>query len=58
MVGVIVIETERMEIHFLRCLNTVLAVYEYVSFAKSWQQKGCSSEAATWQVKSTPMEKF
>jgi len=42
----------------LRCLNTVLAVYEYVSFAKSWQGKGCSSEAATWQAKSTPMKNF
>ena len=46
------------ECFLLRCLNTVLAVYEYVSFAKSWQEKGCSSEAATWQVKSTPMKHF
>ena len=37
----------------LRWLNTVLAVCEYtcMSFAKSWQEKGCSSQAETWQVK-------
>ena len=35
----------------LRWLNTVLAVSEYMSFAKSWQEKGCSSQAETWQVK-------
>ena len=28
----------------LRWLNTVLAVSEYMSFAKSWQEKGCSSD--------------
>ena len=27
----------------LRWLNTVLAVSEYRSFAKLWQEKGCSS---------------
>ena len=32
----------------LRWLNTVLAVCEYMSFAKSWQEKGCSSQAGTW----------
>ena len=47
----------------LRCLNTVLAVYEYVSFAKSWQEKGCSSQAEKytsekWQVKNTLMKNF
>ena len=31
----------------LRCLNTVLAIHEYVSFAKSLQAKGCSSQAAS-----------
>ena len=35
----------------LRWLNTVLAVCECMSFAKSWQEKGCSSQAETWQVK-------
>ena len=36
----------------LRWLNTVfMAVSEYMSFAKSWQEKGCSSQAETWQVK-------
>ena len=34
-----------------RWLSTVLAVSEYMSFAKSWQEKGCSSQAETWQVK-------
>ena len=30
----------------LRWLNTVfMAVSEYMSFAKSWQEKGCSSQA-------------
>ena len=32
----------------LRWLNTVLAVCEYMSFAKSWQEKGCSSHTETW----------
>ena len=31
-------------LHMLRWLNTVLAVCEYLSFAKSWQEKGCSSQ--------------
>ena len=39
-------------------LNTVLAVCEYVSFAKSWQEKGCSSQAETWQVKNILMKDF
>ena len=42
----------------LRCLNTVLAIYECVSFTKSWQEEGCSSQAETWQVKSTLMKNF
>ena len=35
----------------LRWLNTVLAVCEYRSFAKSCQEKCRSSQAETWQVK-------
>ena len=35
---------------YLRWLNTVLAVCKYMSFAKSWQEKGCSLQAETWQV--------
>ena len=42
----------------LRWLNTVLAVCEYMSFAKSWQEKGCSSQAETWQVKTILMKDF
>ena len=43
--------------------NTVLAVYEYVSFAKSWQEKGSSSQtekytSEKWQVKNTLMKNF
>ena len=29
----------------LRWLNTDLTVCEYMSFAKSWQEKGCTSQA-------------
>ena len=29
-------------------LNTVLVFCEYMSFAKSWQEKGCSSQAETY----------
>ena len=36
---------------WLRWLNTVLAVCDYMSFAKSWQEKVCCSQAETWQVK-------
>ena len=43
---------------FIRWLNTVLAVCEYISFAKSWQKKGCSSQAETWQVKNILMKDF
>ena len=35
-----------------------LAVCEYMSFAKSRQEKGCSSQAETWQVKNTLMKDF
>jgi len=42
----------------LRWLNTVLAVCEYILFAKSWQEKGCSSQAETWPVKNTLMKGF
>ena len=42
----------------LRWLNTVLAVCEYMSFARSWQEKGCSSQAETWQVKNILMKDF
>ena len=46
--------------HFvlLRWLNTVLAVCDYMSFAKSWQEKGCCSQAETWQVKSVLIKDF
>ena len=37
---------------------TVLAVGEYMSFAKSWQEKGWSSQAETWQVKNILMKDF
>ena len=42
----------------LTWLNTVLAVCEYMSFAKSWQEEGCSSQAETWQVKNILMKDF
>ena len=42
----------------LRWLNTVLTVCEYMSFAKSWQEKGGSSQAETWQVKNILMKAF
>ena len=42
----------------LRWLNIVLAVCDYMSFAKSWQEKGCSSQAETWQVKNILMKDF
>ena len=42
----------------LSWLNTVLAVSEYWSFAKLWQEKGHSSQAQTWQVKNTMMKDF
>ena len=42
----------------IKRLNTVLVVCEYMSFAKSWQGKGCSSQAETWQVKNVLMKDF
>ena len=42
----------------LRWLNTVLAVREYMSFAKSWKEKGYSSQAETWQVKNILIKDF
>ena len=41
-----------------RWLNTILAVCEYMSFAKSWQEKGCISQAEIWQVKNILMKDF
>ena len=43
---------------WLRWLNTVLAVCDYMSFAKSWQEKGCCSQAETWQVKNVLIKDF
>ena len=34
------------------------AVCGYMSFAKSWQENGCSSQAETWQVKNILMKDF
>ena len=45
-------------LQYFRWLNTVLAVCEYLSFAKSWQEKGCSSQAENWQVKNILMKYF
>ena len=45
-------------LQYFRWLNTVLAVCEYLSFAKSWQEKGCSSQPETWQVKNILMKDF
>ena len=42
----------------LRWLNTVLAVCEYMSVAKSWQEKDCSSQTETWQVKNIVTKDF
>jgi len=44
--------------NIIRWLNTVLAVCDYVPFAKSWQEKGCCSQAQTWQVKNVLMKDF
>ena len=43
-------------VYCLRWLNTVLAVSEYMSFANLWQEKGCSSQAETWQVENILMK--
>ena len=40
----------------LKWLNTVLAVCEYMSFVKLWQERGCSSRAETWQVENILMK--
>ena len=45
-------------LQYFTWLNTVLAVCEYLSFAKSWQEKGCSSQAENWQVKNILMKDF
>ena len=45
------------ELH-LRWLNTVLAVFQYMSFAKPGQEKGCSLKAKTWQVKNILIKDF
>ena len=42
----------------LKWLNTVLAVCDYMPFAKSWQENGCYSQAETWQVKSVLIKDF
>ena len=42
----------------LRWLNTVLAVCDYMSFAKSWREKGCCLQAENWQVKNVLMKDF
>ena len=42
----------------LRWLNTVSAVCDYMSFAKSWQEKGFWSQAETWQVKNVLIKDF
>ena len=36
----------------------MLAVCDYMSFAKSWQEKGCCLQAETWQVKNVMMKDF
>ena len=35
-----------------------MAVCEYMSFAKSWQEKGCSSQAETWHEKNILIKDF
>ena len=35
-----------------------MAVCEYMFFSKSWQEKGCSSQAETWQVKNIVTKDF
>ena len=35
-----------------------MAVCEYMSVAKSWQEKDCSSQTETWQVKNIVMKDF
>ena len=60
----ILVETESQSMRLyreyspLRWLNTVLAVCEHMSFAKSRQEKGFSSQAETWQVKNLQMKDY
>ena len=42
----------------LRQLNKVLAVCDYMSFAKSWRERGFGSQAETWQVKNVLAKDF
>ena len=35
-----------------------MAVCDCMSFAKSWQEEGCSSQAETWQAKNMLMKDF
>ena len=43
----------------LRWLNTVLAVWDYMSIAKLWHEKSCILQAAeTWQVKNILIKDF
>ena len=34
------------------------SLWLYMSFAKSWQEKRCSSQAITWQVENVLMKNF
>ena len=47
-----------VKLKWVRWLNTVLAVCVHMSFAKSWQEKGCSSQADTWKLKNILMKDF
>ena len=43
---------------FIKVAEHNLAVCEYMSLAKSWQEKGYSSQAETRQVKNILMKDF
>ena len=47
---------ERQRVRYLRWLNSVLAFSEYMLFAKLWQEKGCCSQAETWQAENILMK--
>ena len=47
-----------LSFYCLKWVNTVLAVCDYMSVAKSWQEKGFWSQAETWQVKNVLMKDF
>ena len=47
-----------VKLKWVRWLKTVLAVCVHMSFAKSWQEKGCSSQADTWKLKNILMKDF